>query len=153
MTSDGIKDEDWDRVHELAVEIVNASEDERLSRVYTQRLLTVLDELEEKYGALPSILATRADYVDDLFESIDLLKRAFETGTARNDKTNLLYISSSLASRYIQSLRDVNQGMEWLSVFRDRLSSCGDESDHREYEELSEALRTLEAEAARPGDR
>jgi hypothetical protein len=62
-TSDGMSGEDWDLVHELALEIANAedgSPEEELSR---NRLLRYLDELEERYGRRPSILATRADYV------------------------------------------------------------------------------------------
>ena len=72
MTSDGISDADWDVVHALAVEIVNASESEAAVRT-TAALLCHLDTLEQKYGALPSILATRADYVEDAGERLRLL--------------------------------------------------------------------------------
>ena len=60
MTSDGISDDDWEIVHELAVAIVNAETDGQSARS-TSRLLAFLDELEARYGSLPSILATRAE--------------------------------------------------------------------------------------------
>ena len=76
VTSDGISDKDWDRVHELVVEIVNAGEGEEGDQ-QTAELLGYLDRLEEKYGVLPSILATRADYVEDPLDSLAVLKRAY----------------------------------------------------------------------------
>src|SRR5262245_24361019 len=65
MTPDGIATEDWDRIHELALEVVNdsAEGDEAASDAASVRLRELLDQLQEKYGALPSLLATRADYV------------------------------------------------------------------------------------------
>ena len=65
MTPDGISADDWRRVHELAVEVVNLSADDdgTASDEAAERLLDVLDDLQRKYGPLPSILATRADYV------------------------------------------------------------------------------------------
>jgi hypothetical protein len=51
-TSDGISAEDWDKVHELAVEVVKSG----LPSDYRTRLLRYLDQLETKYGELPSIL-------------------------------------------------------------------------------------------------
>ena len=56
-TSDGITTEEWEIVRELAVEIVNASDERELQ--YRQQLLSYLETLEEKYGPLVSILATR----------------------------------------------------------------------------------------------
>ena len=66
MTSDGIETADWDRVHELALDIVNASlagDDAAEARARTL-LLSVLDEFDRKYGRKASLLATRADYVE-----------------------------------------------------------------------------------------
>ena len=53
-------------------------------------LLNYLDELTAKYGELPSLLATRADYVEDPAESERLLLRAFEAATRIVDTLNLL---------------------------------------------------------------
>ena len=76
--SDEIKTEDWDKVHELALLIANASlreeGNEKESAVVVSHglalLLPYLDELTLKYGALPSILATRADYIDNMEKRI-----------------------------------------------------------------------------------
>jgi hypothetical protein len=65
-TPDGITTEDWDRVHDLALEVVNLSAegDEAGSDAAKIQLRELLDDLQEKYGPLPSLLATRADYVE-----------------------------------------------------------------------------------------
>jgi len=63
MTSDGIADADWDRVHELVVDVVNASVSEDKAAEVRARasLFMLLDQLDDKYGPKPSLLATRAD--------------------------------------------------------------------------------------------
>ena len=78
MTPDGISTEEWDRVHEAAVDIVNASavDDDVLCAHHTQRLLDILDELEVIYGRIPSILDTRADYTDEPSVAIALYEEA-----------------------------------------------------------------------------
>ncbi len=50
MTSDGISQEDWDRVGDLAAEIVNASSagDQVLDESLTEALLDHLNDLEGK---------------------------------------------------------------------------------------------------------
>ena len=62
-TSDGISSQDWDVIHELAVEIVNAPDNEKPA--YSKKLVDYLETLERNYGPLPSILATRADYLPE----------------------------------------------------------------------------------------
>jgi len=62
-TADGISTEEWDIVHQLGVDIVNATinatgQEEDRCRA---RLFEYLDKLEAKYGELPSILATSLD--------------------------------------------------------------------------------------------
>lgn len=78
MTPDGISTEEWDRVHVVAVDIVNASamEDDVLCAHHTERLLDILDGLEAIYGKIPSILDTRADYTDDPTVAIALYEEA-----------------------------------------------------------------------------
>jgi len=78
MTPDGISTDDWDRVHEAAIEIVNASaiEDDVLCAHHTERLFDILSELEGRYGRIPGILATRADFADDPTMAIALHEEA-----------------------------------------------------------------------------
>jgi hypothetical protein len=88
MTSDGISSEDWEEVHELALAVANASDDE--DGPHRERLFACLHKLISKYGELPSILATRADYVDDPTEFERLFLRAFDLALARGDQSNVL---------------------------------------------------------------
>jgi hypothetical protein len=120
MTPDGISDEDWDKVRCAAVEIVNANDTPEAARSY-QQIFRVLDELEAKYGTLPSILATRADYVDDPLHSAALLERACELAVARDDRLNRLEIADSLAQVWIEDLADVDAGTRWLAAFAEEL--------------------------------
>jgi hypothetical protein len=142
VTSDGISDDDWDRVHELAVEIVNADEGEETEE-RTAELLGYLDRLEEKYGPLPSIVATRADYVEEPRESLALLERAYELARERQDRRNMLYVSSSLASLQIEHFQNVEEAGKWLTALEAALKYVGDEFDIREHEELTTALEKL----------
>jgi hypothetical protein len=61
-TSDGISGEDWDAVHDLSLKIVNA-EAESEENIYTNQLLLYLDELEAKYGVLPSVVRPTLLYI------------------------------------------------------------------------------------------
>jgi hypothetical protein len=60
-TSDGISPEGWSRVHELVVDLFNSPSEARDAA--RNLLFRWLDELERKYGELPSIVATRAVFV------------------------------------------------------------------------------------------
>jgi len=100
-TSDGISTDDWDTVHELSLKIVNA-EAEAEANIYTRQLLQYLDELDAKYGGLPSILATRADYLMDRTEREALLIQAYILAEALNDTLNMKETEDSLAELYIE---------------------------------------------------
>ena len=104
-TSDGISTDDWDTVHELSLKIVNA-EAEAEANIYTRQLLQYLDELDAKYGGLPSILATRADYLADYLmdrtEREALLIQAYILAEALNDTLNMKETEDSLAELYIE---------------------------------------------------
>lgn len=142
-TSDGISTEDWDTVHELTVDLVNAGErpDEEECR---HRLFEYLDELEEKYGARPSILATRADFiVGDVPRKLELLGRAYALAGAAGDARNQLHIASSLAELHIEEHGDTNAGSMWLSRAKDSLDQIGNDVDRREYDRARDALERL----------
>jgi len=123
MTPDGISTEDWDRVHELAVESANASgvEDWPRMRVAHRQMVDLLDELQEKYGALPSLLATRADYVDEPEGREYWLLAAYDLATQRADPKNRVWIASSLAGLYLEDVRERAKGQEWLTRLTEHL--------------------------------
>lgn len=143
-TSDGISGEDWDVVHDLSLKIVNA-EAESEENIYTDQLLHYLDELEEKYGALPSILATRADYASDTKEQSALLRQAYALAEASRDTANLKQIAHSLAELYIEDVKDASEGQIWIERLRDHLISSPDKDLHDEVKRLQKSLDQLTA--------
>jgi hypothetical protein len=143
-TPDGISDQDWDRVKALAVAIVNATEDnEEGGEAETTALMTFLDSLETKYGAHPSILATRADFLADPDDAVQLLEQAYTLAVERRDARNRVYIADSLASTFIRELEDPEGGNVWLQRLGDALKSAGDAADIESYEELRADLKSL----------
>jgi hypothetical protein len=137
-TPDGVASDDSDIVHELAVEIVNASfvDDTKRGEIAKRKLYGVLDELEERYGALPSILATRADYVEDRQLREELLLRAYSEAKIRRDARNMVWVASSLAALYTENLRDYDRAGHWLDVLADNLLLFPDDSVSEELQRL-----------------
>ncbi|HEY5892303.1 MAG TPA: hypothetical protein VIT91_03640 [Chthoniobacterales bacterium] len=79
---------DWDRVHQAACDIVNAYTmgDEILGQSKRERLFDVLDELEEKYGEHPSIIATRGDFSENRDEAMACFQKALKLARFYGDK-------------------------------------------------------------------
>jgi hypothetical protein len=147
VTPDGISTEDWDRVHQLAADVVNASTDgdTAAADAASLRIRDVLDELQKKYGPLPSLLATRADYVDGLEEREYWLMAAYEQAQARGDLKNRVWLASSLASFHLEEAGDPVTGEQWLRALEEHLRTFPDASEHQEAIRLGgilEALRT-----------
>lgn len=145
MTPDGISDEDWDKIRSAAVEIVNANDTPEEARSYDQ-MLRALDQLEAKYGTLPSILATRADDVSDPLQSAALLERAYELAVERDDRLNRLEIADSLAQVWIDDLADVDAGTRWLAVFAEELRGQGDQFLIETFQRLERRVDALATE-------
>jgi hypothetical protein len=145
MTSDGISTADWDGVHERALNVVNARDDDALADHYRLELLEFLDSLDRKYGELPSLLATRADYVEDPRESERLLFRAYDRSLTIADEKNALLVALSLVSFYANELRLIKRAEEWLVRSEKHLSAAHAHDAHK-YEELRDQLRSLKVE-------
>lgn len=137
MTSDGISSEDWDQVHQLAVDLANASDDE--DDQVRERLFECLRGLISKYGELPGILATQADYVDDPLESERLFLRAFDLALAKKDRSNIREVSLSLANLYVSDLRRPADASRWLDVANAYIDGDS-EVDRAEYRHIAEAI-------------
>lgn len=144
-TPDGISAEDWDVVHEFALEMldasVNGSEDDR--QECRTRFLNYLGWLEGKYGERASILATRADYIDDVQRKRELLTRAYVLADASNDGLNKMEIAHSLAELHIDELKDVVEGSRWLERLKQHAAQQDDASRQRDYERLREEIEKL----------
>ena len=138
-TSDGINKEDWKEIEELAEEIVSA-DDEHLAKKYTEDIIAKLNNLQTKYGDLPSILSTKADYIDNISKALILFKKAYEVAQSMDDKKNLTFISSSLAQKYIEELEDNKCGKIWLDELRINLNNYYDDYEFEEYIRLSKFL-------------
>ena len=145
MTSDGISTQDWDRVHELAVDVVNSGEQDKEAR---NDLLGYLQQLKSKYGALPSILATEAEYTDDPRVAEALFLRAFDLSVTRGDTENLREIALSLANFYMDS-RDFTAASQWLEVAAAQLRP-GNESDRSEFELIVKLLMQARDQTENP---
>lgn len=134
-TSDGISGEDWDVVHELAVDLVNASTSDSALQL-RGRLLAFLDHLESKYGSVPSILATRADYVDNPRLKESLLNDAHFLAESQRDIANALLIAHSLAELHLEEFHDWKKGREWLAKMHEYLAETRDDHYNVEYTRL-----------------
>lgn len=146
MTPDGISTEDWGRVHDLALAIVGAADEPETYEAHRQELCVLLNELEERYGLRPSILATRADYTAEPGEAGPLLEQAYALAVASGDCRNALYAACSLVDFSLAELRSVHDAQRWLAAALRHTEECGDDSDRRECTRLQAAL----ARAIRP---
>jgi hypothetical protein len=144
-TPDGISGEDWDKVHELAVEIINADDVE--SEVRRSQLLSYLDQLEKKYGELPSILATRADYVEELESKEELLTRAYMLASTFQDAGNQLDVAHSLAELYIEEFQDPTEGKVWLERFGKQLEQTKETGYLEDYQRLRISIERISGQA------
>ena len=137
-TPDGVPEKEWAKVTKLALAAAAASgkADDAAAADVTQKLLTMLEALEQKFGPLPGILAARADFLDDPDEAVRLLERAYKIAGQRADVESRLTIADALAGCYIRELEDPKQGARWLAAMADALKQAGDENDVESYEEL-----------------
>lgn len=140
MTSDGISSEDWGAVHELALAAANAPDDE--SERHREQLFACLRKLTSKYGELPSILATQADYLGDPGESERLLLRAFDLALTRRDRSNTLEIALSLADLYASHLPRIGDASRWLEIANAYIDPAS-EIDRIEYKHIEETIARL----------
>lgn len=145
MTSDGINTEDWEVVQDYAAKIANAAcaDDAKTSDIITEKLLRYLECLEAKYGKLPSILATRADYVNDLTQRVKLLEQSYELAKQSDDRENLTLTASSLAQLYVEEAVDVSAAQKWLALLADALESKWDDLEYQEFQKLTTQVESL----------
>jgi hypothetical protein len=147
-TPDGISNDDWNRVRELATDLINATHTDAEPACRNQ-LMGYLADLESQYGELPSILATRADFTDDDRARQALLHRAYALASARGDAINALYVAHSLAEHYIQDVKSIPGGRKWLDCFGNLLLAEADRHYDEDHTRLSAGLTLLERDAAR----
>jgi hypothetical protein len=142
VTTDGITTDDWARVKACAVELLHAldSDQEVECRFH---LLQCLNELETKYGALPSLVATRADFIEESNKNEAFLLRAYALARALGDRGSALQVAHSLASLYIDDLTKCIEASRWLLRLNKHIIEQQDEEYARELERLVERFRLL----------
>lgn len=107
-------------------------EDEILCSHHTERLFEVLDDLESRYGRIPSILATRADFTGDADAAIALHEESLEIAS------DLISARLSLQS-LIRLLIDGGYDSERIAcrlAKLEKITTC--DCDISDWEELQE---------------
>ncbi len=142
-TSDGISDHDWSKVHSLALFIVKVSlsSNRHAHKVYKEKMLRCLMSLEKKYGQLPSILATRADYTVGNKQKETLFLRAYQLSQERKDFFNQAEIAHSLAVLYIEYCRRHQEGLKWLKKLKVHIRKAKGKDLKEEYDRLCSLAR------------
>ena len=150
MTSDGITNQDWKQVMRFACMIANASARNRCksTAMATGGLLSLLDRLEIKYGPRPSLLATKADYVEECSERVVLLLQAYRLAKIRHDSLNMELICSSLARLYLFDVSCLRKGNRWLSRYESALAENGGHGETRTLVELRARAQQLAYDSA-----
>jgi hypothetical protein len=142
MTADGIASADLDRVHELSVDIVNCSTagDEAGEARARAPLIALLDQLDEKYGPKPSLLATQADYVESSGDRERLFLAAHSEAERIADGKNRELTAHSLAELCIEEVPNLDEGAKWLGIWRNELGTEAIQYDVRELTRLETIL-------------
>jgi len=85
----GITKPDWDRVTDLACDVVNASEagDDVSCALANTELLKYLQALRLKYGDHPSILSTIGDFLENPIERMAYYEKALTIAREQGNTT------------------------------------------------------------------
>jgi hypothetical protein len=113
MTYPNISEEDWERLRELAADLVNADEGTKEESHIRGLLLSLLDSLEEKYGPHPKIFDSRADFLHHGQDPVPWRLKAYEICSDKDFQEKTL-ISSSLCQFYIEERPNKDLARTWL---------------------------------------
>ena len=119
--------QEWDEITELVCEMANSSLQNNFDRdSLSEILLGRLAGLREKHGDLPILLTTKADYIDDIDERLDLYKKAIELSKDGTDVSCLTQSAESIVEIYIEDTPDYESGLYWLNQLKVFVSKYGD---------------------------
>jgi hypothetical protein len=113
--------QDWERVMEKACEIANAtrSEEDAMFGVHVEGMMSLLDELEAKYGPQFQILATRADYLEDYSERQSLYQQALDLAKKSHDTKEIEEIMDSIKQLDEEEKAEPDAGADGPKAGRD----------------------------------
>lgn len=143
-TSDGISKDDWCRVEACAEDIAISSESGLDCSLLMSNMLRVLDDLKSRYGRLPSILATEADYVNNKVVELSLLKEAYASACEIGDIKNLAFIAASLAEYYLEEAIDVRKAKFWHGKLEEALKDFSDSYLSSVLEDVEDGIAMAE---------
>ena len=90
---------DWTKLTNLSAKIADAvlvEGDELLAGKSIKELLALIDSLLHKYGKLPSLLAIKADFIDNSGERLALYEKAYVMAEKDHDFLNMKMILESI---------------------------------------------------------
>ena len=121
-----ISEKEWDEVRSLIYDVVNVSAGGGDSTQAGKKLTYKLDRLRLKYGELPLLLSTKADFIGEPDERLKLYKRAVELSQENLDIPCLTQSAESIAAIYVNELSDFHSGQYWLDKLKELIASHGD---------------------------
>lgn len=127
---------EWQKVKDTSLAVVNASlaNDAILRASYFEELLTVLEELRNRYGEHPILLETEADFEEDSLVQCNKYRSAIQLAESNSLPTFTIRIS--LASLLLQDFNDPVQAARELELCKLELPIHADNSEMREWTEL-----------------
>ncbi len=138
-----IQAEEWKKIRDLASAVSRAAKDDNypLSHIHCRTLIDFLDSLQDKYGPLPRILATKADYMEDDEIRLCLYEKAFEISETEHNHMECVFIADSLILLYLEDIDVPNYEMahRWLKRMEFSLRNCPDEH----FSQAAERYRSL----------
>jgi hypothetical protein len=92
-----ISRQDWDRVTEKACDIANIKDEgDPMYEVHVESMMGLLVELDAKYGPQSQLLATRADYLENLNERRSVYQQALNLARKASDFGEIEEITHSI---------------------------------------------------------
>jgi hypothetical protein len=116
MPPNKIPEKDWNKVHSLAVDLVNSNV-VRHEKILLEKLKVLLVKLSIKYGSNPNILGVWADFEDDQLVKELLYHLAYKEAKKLKDFKNCVLLSSSLTEFY-HSKKNQAEFKKWCLILR-----------------------------------
>ena len=91
---------DWEKLTKLSTKIADAAIvecDEPVAEKYIEDLLVLIESLLQQYGKLPSLLATKADFIHDDQMKVSLYEEAYTIAEKSDDFINMRMILDSIS--------------------------------------------------------
>ncbi len=133
-------DDEWTRVKDVAISIVNASaaEDTSVAESLFEDLKEVLGELRDTYGEHPVLLETAADFASDPQESLQLYRQAAQLAEQHDLPANSIRVS---LIELLISLASFEEAWQVLKQAEEEVEQTADTAEVDLLNELRSRLR------------